>query len=88
MDGTASYMLATAGCKTGPAGCKCIKSYGVDDPAGDMVVAHVILVSAKVLLVLTLGLWTFDFGLGLDNNCRKCNDITKGRPGCATALVL
>ena len=29
------------------------------------VVAHVILVSAQVLLVLTLGLW--DFGLGLDN---------------------
>ena len=33
-------------------------------------VAHVILVSAQVLLVLTLGLWDFglwDFGLGLDN---------------------
>ena len=30
-----------------------------------------ILVSAKVLLVFTLGLWDFglwDFGLGLDNN--------------------
>ena len=35
--------------------------------AGYMVVAHVILVSAQVLLVLTLGLWTLDFGLGLDN---------------------
>ena len=30
-------------------------------------VAHVILVSAQVLLVLTLGLGTLDFGLGLDN---------------------
>ena len=30
-------------------------------------VAHVILVSAQVLLVLTLGLRTLDFGLGLDN---------------------
>ena len=28
-----------------------------------MVVAHVILVSAQVLLVLTLGLWTSDLGL-------------------------
>ena len=27
----------------------------------------VILVSAQVLLVLTLGLWTLNFGLGLDN---------------------
>ena len=32
------------------------------------VVAHVILVSAQVLLVLTFGLWTLDFGLGLDNS--------------------
>ena len=32
-----------------------------------MLVAHVILVSAQVLLVLTLGLWTLDFRLGLDN---------------------
>ena len=32
-----------------------------------MVVAHVILGSAQVLFVLTLGLWTLDFGLGLDN---------------------
>ena len=38
-------------------------------PAGYMVVAHVILVSAQVLLVLTLGLRTLDFGLGLD----KCH---------------
>ena len=30
-------------------------------------VAHVILVSAQVLSVLALGLWTLDFGLGLDN---------------------
>ena len=30
-------------------------------------VAHVILVSAQVLLVLTLGLWNLDFRLGLDN---------------------
>ena len=29
-------------------------------------VAHVIIVSAQVPLVLTLGLW--DFGLGLDNS--------------------
>ena len=28
--------------------------------------SHVILVSAQVPLVLTLGLWTLDFGLGLD----------------------
>ena len=36
--------------------------------------AHVILVSARVPLVLTLGLWTlglWDFGLGLDNNKRN-----------------
>ena len=32
-----------------------------------LLMAHVILVSAQVLLVLTLGLWTLDFGLGLDN---------------------
>ena len=31
------------------------------------VLARVILVSAQVLLVLNLGLWTMDFGLGLDN---------------------
>ena len=30
-------------------------------------VAHVIIVSAQVLLVLTLGLRTLDFRLGLDN---------------------
>ena len=29
---------------------------------GGVVVAHVILVSAQVLWVLTLGLWTLDFG--------------------------
>ena len=32
--------------------------------------AHVIIVSAQVLLLLTLGLWTLDFGtldFGLDN---------------------
>ena len=39
---------------------------------GGWVVAHVILVSAQVPLVLTLGLWDltwglWDFGLGLDN---------------------
>ena len=39
-----------------------LKSYGV--VVGGRV-AHVILVSAQVSLVLTLGLW--DFGLGLDN---------------------
>ena len=39
-----------------------LKSYGVDGW-----VAHVILVSAQVLLVLTLRLWTLDFGLGFDN---------------------
>ena len=32
-------------------------------PAGYMVVAHVILVSAQVLLVLTLGLWDLGHGL-------------------------
>ena len=39
-----------------------LKSYGV---GGGVVgwVAHVILVSAQVLLVLTLGLWTSDLGL-------------------------
>ena len=31
-------------------------------------VAHVILVSAQVPLVLTLGLWTLYFGLELNNN--------------------
>ena len=30
-------------------------------------VAHGILLSAQVPSVLTLGLWTWDFGLGLDN---------------------
>ena len=42
----------------------CIKVRG---GGGGWVVAHVIIVSAQVLLVLTLGLWTLDFGLGLDN---------------------
>ena len=45
-----------------------LKSYGW---GGVVAVAHVILVSAQVLLVLTLGLWT-DFGLGLDNNLVIC----------------
>ena len=36
-----------------------LKSWGV----GWWVVAHVILVSAQVLLVLTFGLWTSDLGL-------------------------
>ena len=40
-----------------------LKSYGWVGWGGW--VAHVILVSAQVPLVLTLGLW--DFGLGLDN---------------------
>ena len=40
-----------------------------------MVVAHVILESAQVLLVLTLGLWTLDFGLGLDKNVEKHNNL-------------
>ena len=31
--------------------------------------AYVILVSAQVPLVLTLGHWTLYFGLGLDNIC-------------------
>ena len=48
-----------------------LKSYGVECAGGHVVVAHVILVSAQVLLVLTLGLWTLDFGLGLDNNFRR-----------------
>ena len=38
------------------------KSYGVEC-AGGHVVAHVILVSAQVLLVLTVRLWTLDLGL-------------------------
>ena len=55
MDGPASYMVGPAGYMVdGPAGYML-------GPAGYMVVAHVILVSAQVLLVLTLGLW--DFGL-------------------------
>ena len=37
---------------------------------GGGMVAHVILVSAQVLLVLTLCPWTLDFGLGLDNIVR------------------
>ena len=40
-----------------------LKSWGVG-----WWVAHVVLVSAQVLVVLTLGLW--DFGLGLDNKYR------------------
>ena len=44
-----------------------LKSYGVGWVGWGGVVALVILVSAQVLLVLTLGLWTLDFGLGLDN---------------------
>ncbi len=44
-----------------------LKSYGVECAGGHMVVAHVILVSPQVLMVLTLGLWTLDFGLGLDH---------------------
>ena len=39
-----------------------VKSYRVVGWWGG-VVAHVILVSAQVLLVLTLGLWTSDLGL-------------------------
>ena len=39
-----------------------LKSYGV---GGVVVVAHVILVSAQVLLVLTLELWTRTSDLGL-----------------------
>ena len=42
-----------------------LKSYGVECAGGHVVVANVIIVSAQVLLILTLGLW--DFGLGLDN---------------------
>ena len=38
-----------------------LKSYGVVGWGG--VVAHLILVSAQVILVLTLGLWTLDLGL-------------------------
>ena len=37
-----------------------------------------ILVSAQVLLVLTLGLRTLDFGLGLDNNITRHPSITSG----------
>ena len=40
-----------------------LKSYGWDGGGGGGVVAHVILVSAQVPLVLTLGLWTLDLGL-------------------------
>ena len=40
-----------------------LKSYGVGWVGWGGVVAHVILVSAQVLLVLTLGLWTSDLGL-------------------------
>ena len=41
-----------------------LKSYGwVVGWWGGGVVAHVILVSAQVLTVLTLGLWTLDLGL-------------------------
>ena len=41
-----------------------------------MLVAHVILVSAQVLLVLTLGLWTSDFGLGLDKRTWKADTFS------------
>ena len=37
-----------------------------------MVVAHVILVSAQVLLVVTFGLWTSDFGLTISSMLRHC----------------
>ena len=40
-------------------------------------VTLVILVSAQVLLVLTLGLWTLDFGLRLDNNVDKRNLVLR-----------
>ena len=41
-------------------------------------VAHLIIVSAQVLWVLTLGLWTLDFGLRLDNSIeQKYSDVTK-----------
>ena len=41
-----------------------LKSYRVVGGwGGVVVVAHVILVSAQVLLVLSLGLWTSDLGL-------------------------
>ena len=43
----------------------CLKVRG--RAAGGGVVAHVILVLAQVPSVLTLGLWTWDFGLGLDD---------------------
>ena len=40
-----------------------LKRYWWKRAGGHVVVAHVILVSAQVLLVLTLGLWTSDLGL-------------------------
>ena len=53
-----------------------------------MLVAHVILVSAQVPLVLTLGLW--DFGLGLDKNKDKkykavLTAVLPELPGCYLA---
>ena len=48
-----------------------LKSYGWSSRVcwceqSGMLVAHVILVSAQVLLVLTLGLWTLDLGLTIN----------------------
>ena len=36
-----------------------------------VVVAHVIIVSAQVLLVLTLGLWTLDLGLTITSHGKR-----------------
>ena len=48
-----------------------LKIYGM----GGWVVAHVILVSAQVLLVLTLGLWTSDLGLTI--HIVKCHESSR-----------
>ena len=47
-------------------------------PAGYMVVAHMILVSAQVLLVLTLGLWTSDLGLTIIPTLLKASITSEG----------
>ena len=63
-----------------------LKSYGVGWMGWVVCsVAHVILVSAQVLLVLTLGLWTSDLGLtilhnsGINNSeIKKVKHLSKG----------
>ena len=69
-----NYYIGLTGVAKNPVnGHVCLKVRGWVRAGGHVVgwVAHVILVSAQVLLILTLRLWTLDFGLGLDNTCSR-----------------